>query len=67
MADNFSRRRVMFAGRCLLVIASAMLTGSVAFDFVDPWMILGFSFLIACGGALYDPAWQARRGHRRKA
>lgn len=62
MADNFSRRRVMFAGRCLMVIASAMLTGSVAFDFVDPWMILGFSFLIACGGALNDPAWQASVG-----
>ncbi|PBB58178.1 MULTISPECIES: MFS transporter [Mesorhizobium] len=61
-ADNFSRRRVMFAGRCLMAIASAMLTVSVATGFVDPWMILGFSFLIACGGALNDPAWQASVG-----
>jgi predicted MFS family arabinose efflux permease len=27
-----------------------------------PWMILGFSFLIASGGALNDPAWQASVG-----
>ncbi|RWP86668.1 MAG: MFS transporter [Mesorhizobium sp.] len=62
LADNFSRRRVMFAGRCLMAVASAMLTALVAMGFVDPWMILGFSFLIACGGALNDPAWQASVG-----
>ncbi|MER9663918.1 MFS transporter [Mesorhizobium sp. M0159] len=62
IADNFSRRRVMFAGWCLMAAASAMLTAVVALGFVDPWMILGFSFLIACGGALNDPAWQASVG-----
>lgn len=62
VADNFSRRRVMFAGRCLMATASAMLTISVALGFVDPWMILGFSFLIASGAALNDPAWQASVG-----
>ncbi|RWL06442.1 MFS transporter [Mesorhizobium sp.] len=62
IADNFNRRRVMFAGRCIMAIASAMLTASVALGFVDPWMILGFSFLSACGAALNDPAWQASVG-----
>jgi MFS family permease len=62
LADNYSRRKVMFAGRCLMAVASAMLTASVAFGFVEPWMILGFSFLVACGGALNDPAWQASVG-----
>ncbi|WP_192179637.1 MFS transporter [Mesorhizobium amorphae] len=62
LADNFSRRRVMFAGRCVMVIASAMLTAVVALGFVNPWLILGFSFLIASGGALNDPAWQASVG-----
>ncbi|ESZ23978.1 hypothetical protein X733_32435 [Mesorhizobium sp. L2C067A000] len=47
IADNFSRRRVMFAGWCLMAAASAMLTAVVTLGFVDPWMILGFSFLIA--------------------
>ncbi|WP_436798628.1 MFS transporter [Mesorhizobium escarrei] len=41
-----------------MVIASAMLNAFVALGFVSPWMILGFSFLIACGGALNDPARQ---------
>ncbi|RWK79822.1 MAG: MFS transporter [Mesorhizobium sp.] len=62
IADNFNRRRVMFAGRCIMVIASAMLTASVALGFLDPLMILGFSFLIGCGAALNDPAWQASVG-----
>ncbi|MES0003430.1 MFS transporter [Mesorhizobium sp. M0051] len=62
IADNFSRRKVMFAGWCLMAIASAMLAASVALGFVDPWMILGFSFLIACGGAVNDSAWQASVG-----
>lgn len=45
-----------------MAIASAMLTAFVAMGFVDPWMILGFSFLIACGSALNDPAWPASVG-----
>ncbi|WP_246529603.1 MFS transporter [Microvirga zambiensis] len=62
IADNYSRRRVMVVGRCLMVIASAMLTLCVALGFVDPWMILGFTFLVGCGTALNDPAWQASVG-----
>ncbi|QKC86788.1 MFS transporter [Mesorhizobium sp. NZP2077] len=62
IADNFSRRRVMFAGRCLMAVASAVLTGLVALGLVDPWTILGFSFLIGCGAAFNDPAWQASVG-----
>lgn len=51
----------MFAGWCVMAAASEMLTAFVALGFVDP-MILGFSFLIACGGALSDPSWQASVG-----
>ncbi|RWQ13510.1 MFS transporter [Mesorhizobium sp.] len=62
IVDNFSRRRVMFAGWCLMTAASAMLTACVALGLVDPWFILGFSFLIGCGIAVNDPAWQASVG-----
>ncbi|WP_404295632.1 MFS transporter (plasmid) [Microvirga sp. RSM25] len=62
IADNYSRRRVMVVGRGLMVIASAMLTLCVALGLVDPWMILGFTFLVGCGTALNDPAWQASVG-----
>ncbi|PDT43871.1 MFS transporter [Sinorhizobium fredii] len=62
IADRFSRRRVMFAGRCLMTLASAMLTALVALALVDPWVILGLSFLAGCGAALNGPAWEASIG-----
>lgn len=62
IADNFSRRRVMLAGRCLIAISSAMLTILLAISFVEPWSILGLSFLAGCGVAFNGPAWQASVG-----
>jgi MFS family permease len=37
-------------------------TASVVLGFIAPWMIFGFSFLIASGAALNDTAWQASVG-----
>ncbi|WGR97982.1 MFS transporter [Bradyrhizobium sp. ISRA443] len=62
IADNFNRRRVMLGAQCLMTAASAMLTALIALGFVDPWIILGFSFLIGCGAAFNNPAWQASVG-----
>ncbi|PBB52140.1 MULTISPECIES: MFS transporter [Mesorhizobium] len=62
MADNLGRRGVMLVGRSLIAAASAILTALIALGFVDPWIILGVSFLIGCGFALNDPAWQASIG-----
>ena len=62
IADNFSRRIVMIIGRSLVVTGSAALSAFIAFGFVDPCIILGISFLIGCGFALNDPAWQASVG-----
>ncbi|WP_076862112.1 MFS transporter [Bradyrhizobium mercantei] len=62
IADNFNRRSVMLATQCLMMAASAMLTTFVALGFVDPSIILGLTFLIGCGTALNNPAWQASVG-----
>lgn len=62
IADNFSRRWVMFAGHCLIASASTTLMISVGLGFVSPWLILGLSFLAGCGFALTDPAWHASVG-----
>ncbi|MGX9181979.1 MFS transporter [Mesorhizobium sp. BHbdii] len=62
VADSFSRRGVLLVGRSLIALASAILTGFVALGLADPWIILGVSFLIGCGVALSDPAWQASVG-----
>ncbi|RWD42144.1 MFS transporter [Mesorhizobium sp.] len=62
IADNFSRRQVMFAGHCLLALASTTLMIAVGLGFVHPWLILGLGFLAGCGFALNDPAWHASVG-----
>ncbi|NGO54517.1 MFS transporter [Allomesorhizobium camelthorni] len=62
IADNFSRRWVMFAGHCLIASASTTLMISVGLGFVHPWLILGLGFLAGCGFALNDPAWHASVG-----
>lgn len=62
IADSLGRRGVMLVGRSLIAAASAILTALMALGFVDPWVILGVSFLIGCGFALNDPAWQASIG-----
>ncbi|MER8785487.1 MFS transporter, partial [Mesorhizobium sp. M1006] len=41
IADNFSRRWVMFAGHCLIALASTTLMISVGLGFVHPWLLLG--------------------------
>ncbi|WP_042778361.1 MFS transporter [Sinorhizobium fredii] len=62
IADNFSRRWAMFAGHCLLALASTSLMISVYLEFISPWLILGLGFLAGCGFALNDPAWHASIG-----
>ncbi|MBX5199782.1 MFS transporter [Rhizobium leguminosarum] len=62
IADNFSRRWVMFAGHCLLALASTTLVVSVGLGFISPWLILALGFLAGCGFALNDPAWHASIG-----
>jgi MFS family permease len=62
IADNFSRRGVMFAGQCLIALASITLTISVGVGIVHPWLILGMGFVAGCGFALNDPAWHASVG-----
>ncbi|MEI9426294.1 MFS transporter [Mesorhizobium sp. Cs1299R1N3] len=62
IADNFSRRKVMFAGWCVISLASAMLACLVALGLVDPRIVLGLSFLAGCGVAFADPAWHASVG-----
>lgn len=62
MADNLSRRTVLLVGRSMIAAASTIFTILMGFGFVDPGIILGVTFLIGCGVALNDPAWQASVG-----
>jgi MFS family permease len=59
IVDNFDRRKVMLIARGLMTGAGATLTIVVAAGCLNPWVILGFSFLAGSGIAFNDPAWQA--------
>ncbi|MBB4232936.1 MFS family permease [Rhizobium mongolense] len=47
IADNFSRRSVMTAGRFLIAFASVVLALSASCGFVSLWLILGLGFWLA--------------------
>jgi len=62
LADNFDRRRIMLTAQVLLLIISVALAAFAYLGILTPWMLLSFTFLIGCGGALHNPSWQASMG-----
>ncbi|MER9560334.1 MFS transporter [Mesorhizobium sp. M0323] len=62
LADNFSRRNLMFAGWSVIALSSAMLTVLAGLGIFNPWMVLAFSCLAGAGAAFTDPAWHASVG-----
>ncbi len=62
LADNFDRRRLMLSAQCFMLIVSIALTLCAWQDLITPWLLLTFTFLIGCGTALNNPAWQASVG-----
>lgn len=62
IADSFDRRRVMIAAQLFMITVSALLTFFAFLGMITPWSLLGFTFLIGCGTALNNPAWQASVG-----
>lgn len=62
LADNFDRRRIMLTAQVLLLVISVALAAFAYLGVLTPWMLLGFTFLIGCGGALHNPSWQASMG-----
>src|SRR6478735_7292584 len=62
IADNFNRRRVMLIAQSFMLTVSLALTVAAWMGLLTPWSLLGFTFLIGCGTALNNPAWQASVG-----
>lgn len=62
IADTFDRRRVMLIAQAFMLVVSAMLAFFAYAQMITPWLLLGFTFLIGCGTALNNPAWQASVG-----
>lgn len=62
LADSFDRRRIMISAQLLMLTASVMLTVFAWSDWLSPWLLLFFTFMIGCGTALNNPSWQASVG-----
>lgn len=59
LADNRERRVIMLAAQLFMFAVSVLLALGAWTQAPGPWLLLGFTFLIGCGGAVNSPAWQA--------
>ncbi len=62
LADNFDRRRIMLSAQISMFSVSVVLAVFAWQGWLSPWLLLGFTFLIGCGTALFNPSWQASIG-----
>ena len=62
LADNFNRRRIMLTAQILMMAASWLLVLFAMQDWLTPWLLLAFTFIIGSGTALNNPSWQASVG-----
>lgn len=59
IADNFDRRRVMLAAQVGMLVVSALLAMLAFAGWLNPILLLAFTFSVGAGTALNAPAWQA--------
>lgn len=62
LADNLNRRSLMLTAQVFMLLVSITLTVFAYLDLLTPWLLLCFTFLLGCGVALNNPAWQASVG-----
>ena len=62
ISDNYDRRRVMLTAQGMMLAVSVGLAAFAWYDLLTPWLLLTFTFLIGCGSALNNPAWQSSVG-----
>jgi MFS family permease len=59
IADNFDRRKVMLSAQVFMCAVSALLAAAGALNWLGPWSLLAFTFLLGLGSAMHLPSWQA--------
>jgi MFS family permease len=62
ISDNYDRRRIMLTAQGFMLTVSILLAVFAWFELITPWLLLTFTFLIGCGTALNNPAWQSSVG-----
>ncbi len=63
-ADVFDRKAVMLWAQGAMFVCSVGLALVAFAGALTPWLLLGFTFLIGCGRAMYGPAWQSSVGEQ---
>jgi MFS family permease len=61
-ADTRDRRSIMLVAQVVSLVSSAALAIVVLSGAITPSLLLGLTFLIGCGAAVFSPAWQASIG-----
>ncbi|HNS28675.1 MAG TPA: MFS transporter [Steroidobacteraceae bacterium] len=64
ISDIWDRRRLMLVALGIMVAVSVALAIVSWLGHITPWMLLGFTFILGCGAALYGPAWQSSVGEQ---
>lgn len=62
VADNFDRRRVMIIAQVTMLSVATTLAVLSLGGLLTPWLLLALTFMLGCGSALNNPAWQASIG-----
>src|SRR5215216_7013940 len=62
ISDNYDRRLVMLVAQSAMFAVSTLLAVLAWLGLIGPWLLLTFTFLIGCGIALNNPAWQSSVG-----
>jgi MFS family permease len=59
LADIYDRRRIMLVSQLAMLSVSSLLAYVTWSGAITPWTLLGFTFLVGCGAAVYAPVWQS--------
>ncbi|HSN44478.1 MAG TPA: MFS transporter [Propionibacteriaceae bacterium] len=59
LADIFDRRWLLFVVQVYFIAVAFSLAALTFFGSVPPWLLILFTFAIACGGAIQVPTWQS--------
>lgn len=59
LADVADRKTLLFWSQLWMLVMATILGVLTSFHLTTPWVLLGLTFGIGCGGAISLPAWQA--------
>ncbi len=59
LADIYERRVIMLIAQLCMLTAAILLAYFSWAGLITPWLLLGFTFLMGTGSAMYNPVWQS--------